>query len=155
MLIVLAVALVFFFIHHTLHIQPSFIALTAAAVALVWIQPDLHEMLQLIEWNVLIFFGALFVMVGGLEAAGVLHLLAEGIGNAGNLSPVVFGIITIWVVAALIALLVRAFSFSNIARHGWSTMTLWDFALRTLLADRGKLMTALTGVAFCVVLVNV
>ncbi len=103
-LVVLGIALVFFFIHHTLHVQPAFIALAAAAVALVWIQPDLHKMFQRIEWNVLIFFGALFVMVGGLESAGVLHQLAELIGRAGNLSPVLFGVITIWVVAGLSAI---------------------------------------------------
>ena len=103
-LIVLGVAVFFFFIHHTFHIQPSFIALSSAAVALVWVQPDLHKTLQRVEWNVLIFFGALFVMVGGLEAAGVLHLLAEFIGRAGNFSPIVFGVITIWVVAVLSAI---------------------------------------------------
>jgi Na+/H+ antiporter NhaD/arsenite permease-like protein len=103
-LIVLGIALVFFFIHHTLHIEPSFIALSAAAVALVWVQPDLNEMLQRIEWNVLIFFGSLFVMVGGLESAGVLHLLADLIGSAGELSPILFGVITIWVVAGLSAI---------------------------------------------------
>lgn len=102
-LVVLGVALVFFFIHHILHVEPSFIALSAAAIALVWTQPDLHEMLQRIEWNVLIFFGALFVMVGGLEAAGVLHQLASLVGEAGNLSPILFGVITIWVVAVLSA----------------------------------------------------
>jgi Na+/H+ antiporter NhaD/arsenite permease-like protein len=102
-LVVLGIALVFFFIHHSLHILPSFIAMAAAAVALVWIQPDLHAMLQRIEWNVLIFFGALFVMVGGLEAAGILHQLAGLIGKAGNLSPILFGVITIWVVAGLSA----------------------------------------------------
>jgi Na+/H+ antiporter NhaD/arsenite permease-like protein len=102
-LIVLGIALVFFFIHHTLHILPSFIAMAAAAIALVWVQPDLHAMLQRIEWNVLIFFGALFVMVGGLEAAGVLHQLANLIGMAGNFSPILFGVITIWVVAGLSA----------------------------------------------------
>jgi len=103
-LIVLGVAMVFFFVHHNLHIQPSFIAMSAAAVALVWVQPDLHETFQRVEWNVLIFFSALFVMVGGLESAGVLHQLGELIGNAGDLSPVVFGVITIWVVAILSAL---------------------------------------------------
>jgi len=103
-LIVLGVAMIFFFIHHTLHVQPSMIALSAAAITLVWVQPDLHETLQRIEWNVLIFFGALFVMVGGLEAAGVLHQLATLIGKAGNLSPIVFGVITIWVVAILSAI---------------------------------------------------
>ncbi len=102
-LIVLGIALVFFFIHHTLHVQPAFIALAAGAVALVWIQPDLHKVLQRIEWNVLIFFGALFVMVGGLESAGVLHQLATLIGKAGNFSPILFGVITIWMVAGLSA----------------------------------------------------
>ncbi len=103
-LVVLGFALVFFFIHHSLHIQPSFIALGAAAIALVWVQPDLHKTLQRIEWNVLIFFGALFVMVGGLEASGILHQLAGLIGRARNLSPVLFGVITIWVVAGLSAI---------------------------------------------------
>jgi Na+/H+ antiporter NhaD/arsenite permease-like protein len=103
-LIVLGFAVVFFFIHHQFHIEPSFIALCAAAVALVWVQPDLHETFQRVEWNVLIFFGALFVMVGGLEATGVLHQLAELIGSAGNFSPIVFGVITIWVVAILSAI---------------------------------------------------
>lgn len=104
-LIVLGIAVFFFFIHHILHIQPSFIALSAAAIALVWVQPDLHETLQRIEWNVLIFFGALFVMVGGLEAAGVLHQLADLISRAGIFSPIVFGVITIWVVAMLSAIM--------------------------------------------------
>jgi Na+/H+ antiporter NhaD/arsenite permease-like protein len=39
-----------------------------------------------------------------LESAGVLHQLGKLIGNAGSLSPVVFGVITIWVVAMLSAL---------------------------------------------------
>ncbi len=103
-LIVLGGAMFFFFVHHNLHLQPSFIALSASAIALVWVQPDLHETLRRIEWNVLIFFGALFVMVGGLESAGVLHKLAELVGRAGNLSPIVFGVITIWVVAILSAI---------------------------------------------------
>ena len=34
-------------------------------------------------------------------------------------------------------------------------MNLWQFAIKTLLADRGKLITALVGVAFCVILVNI
>lgn len=103
-LIVLGVAMVFFFLHNSLHVEPSFIALSAAAIALVWVQPDLHKTLLRVEWNVLIFFGALFVMVGGLESAGVLHQMGELISGVGNLSPIVFGVITIWVVAMLSAL---------------------------------------------------
>jgi putative ABC transport system permease protein len=34
-------------------------------------------------------------------------------------------------------------------------MSLWLFAIKTLLADRSKLLTALVGVGFCVILVNI
>lgn len=131
-LTVLGIAMVFFFVHHTLHVQPSFIALSAASVALVWVQPDLHKMFQRIEWNVLIFFGALFVMVGGLEAAGVLHLVAESIGQAGSLPPNVLGVITIWVVAGLSAIvdnipitIALIPVFSELERVGINVQPLW------------------------------
>jgi Na+/H+ antiporter NhaD/arsenite permease-like protein len=57
----------FFFVHHTFHISPSFIAVSAAAVALIWVQPDIQETFKKVEWSVLIFFSALFVWlaVGG------------------------------------------------------------------------------------------
>ena len=131
-LIVLGIAVIFFFVHHNLHIQPSLIALAAAAVALVWVQPDLHETLQRIEWNVLLFFGALFAMVGGLEATGVLHQLAELIGGAGNLSPVVFGVIMIWVIAVLSAIvdnipitIAMIPIFTELERTGINITPLW------------------------------
>jgi len=102
-LIVLGVALLAFFVHHRLHILPSFIALGAAAIALLWVRPDIHATLQRIEWSVLAFFTALFVMVGGLEQAGLLHWLATLVSGAKALPPVLFGVIIIWVVAALSA----------------------------------------------------
>ena len=49
------------------------------------------------------FFGALFVMVGGLEAAGVLELMVNGLQSMEQIPPVMLGIIIIWVVAGLSA----------------------------------------------------
>ena len=49
------------------------------------------------------FFGALFVMVGGLEAAGVLELIVNGLQSMEQIPPVMLGIIIIWVVAGLSA----------------------------------------------------
>ncbi len=70
-LIVLGVAIAFFFVHNIVHLSPSFIALAAAGGALLWVRPEnVSETFEHIEWVVLIFFAALFVMVGGLEAAG-------------------------------------------------------------------------------------
>jgi len=102
-LIVLGGAVLFFFVHHLLHVEPSLVALSAAAVALVWVQPDIHDVLKKVEWSVLIFFGALFVMVGGLEHSGALEMVVELIEKGSNIPPVLFGVSIIWVVAILSA----------------------------------------------------
>ncbi len=102
-LIVLGGAILFFFVHHLLHIEPSLVALSAAAIALLWVQPELEEILKKVEWSVLIFFGSLFIMVGGLEHSGALGLLAGVFNRGTEISPVLFGVIIIWVVAALSA----------------------------------------------------
>lgn len=103
-LIVLGAAILLFFFSHFLHISPAFIALSAAGAALVWIRPDIKKTLAHIEWSVLIFFAALFVMVGGLEAAGVLGSLVRVLERANSIPPVLFGVIIIWVVAGLSAI---------------------------------------------------
>lgn len=102
-LIVLGGAILFFFVHHRLHIEPSLVALGAAALALVWVQPDINETLHKVEWSVLLFFGALFVMVGGLEHSGALALVIQAFESASQIPPVLFGVLVIWVVAILSA----------------------------------------------------
>lgn len=100
-LIVLGAAIFMFFVYHVLHISPSLVALSAAAVALVWVHPEIGEVLKKIEWSVLIFFASLFVMVGGLEHSGALDVMVGIFEKASGISPVVFGILIIWVVAIL------------------------------------------------------
>jgi Na+/H+ antiporter NhaD/arsenite permease-like protein len=102
-LIVLGGAILFFFIHHLLHIEPFLVAMGAAAIALIWVQPDINEVVKKVEWSVLIFFGALFVMVGGLEHAGVLEAVVRLFGDATTVNPVLFGVLLIWIVAILSA----------------------------------------------------
>ncbi|HEU0291464.1 MAG TPA: ArsB/NhaD family transporter [Anaerolineales bacterium] len=102
-LLVLGAAILLFFVHHILHISPSFIATSAAAVALIWVQPDIQEMFKKVEWSVLIFFSALFVMVGGLEAAGVLESIVGLLERLSSIPPVWFGVSLIWIVAVLSA----------------------------------------------------
>ena len=103
LLIVLGTAIMLFFVHHILHISPAFIAVSAAAVALIWVQPDIQETFKKVEWSVLIFFAALFVMVGGLEAAGVLDSIVGLMEHLSSIPPVWFGVSLIWIVAALSA----------------------------------------------------
>lgn len=102
-LIVLGVAIFLFFVHHVLHLSPSFIAVSAAAVALIWVQPDVQETFKKVEWSVLIFFSSLFVMVGGLEATGVLETIVSLLKRLSSIPPLWFGVMLIWIVAALSA----------------------------------------------------
>jgi Na+/H+ antiporter NhaD/arsenite permease-like protein len=56
-----------------------------------------------VEWSVLIFFGALFVMVGGLEAAGVWEIVVHMARGFSVIPPVYFAIALLWIVAILSA----------------------------------------------------
>lgn len=102
-LVVLGVAILLFFLEKPLGVSPAFIALSAAAVALVWIQPDIRKTLEHIEWSVLVFFTALFVMVGGLDSAGVLHVITDAILSISNANPLALGVGLLWLVALLSA----------------------------------------------------
>jgi Na+/H+ antiporter NhaD/arsenite permease-like protein len=103
-LVVLGVAIFLFFVQERLHLTPSFIALSAATMALVWVRPPIHETLERIEWSVLIFFAALFVMVGGLDAAGILRGIAVLLVRLQGVPPVLLGVMLLWIVAGLSAI---------------------------------------------------
>ncbi len=102
-LTILGVAILLFFAEESLHLTPAYIATSAAAAALVWVRPSISDTLKRIEWSVLIFFAALFMMVGGMEAAGVLHGVALLIMHIRGIPPVWLGVILLWIVAILSA----------------------------------------------------
>jgi Na+/H+ antiporter NhaD/arsenite permease-like protein len=103
-LIVIGLAVVCFLLEELLHASPSLIAISAAAVALVWVRPDIQKTLKLIEWDILTFFGALFIMVGGMEHALLLDYFAEIILQGIHLPPLAFYLLILWVVAILSAI---------------------------------------------------
>jgi Na+/H+ antiporter NhaD/arsenite permease-like protein len=103
-LIVIGLAVVAFLLEEFLHASPSLIALSAAAFALTWVRPEIQSTLKLIEWDILTFFGALFVMVGGMEHALLLDYFADIIVQGIHLPPLVFYLLILWVVAILSAI---------------------------------------------------
>jgi len=66
-----------FFLHHYLGLTPAYVTFIGVALVLGLLRLDLQEILQEVEWIVLLFFAALFVIVGGVEGSGLLHLLGE------------------------------------------------------------------------------
>jgi Na+/H+ antiporter NhaD/arsenite permease-like protein len=103
-LIVLGIAIFLFMFQRPLGISSEFIALSAASLALLWVRPNIREVLQRVDWSVLLFFSGLFVMVGGLEAAGVFEPIADTLTPIGLTNPRLLGVAIIWVVASLSAL---------------------------------------------------
>ncbi|MGH2952951.1 MAG: ArsB/NhaD family transporter [Solirubrobacterales bacterium] len=76
---VLVATVLAFFAHQSLHVEPATVALTGAAVCLLVTRLPLEQALAKIEWPTLFFFVALFVMVGALEATGVIGDVAEAV----------------------------------------------------------------------------
>ncbi len=60
---------------------------------------EIVRILKGVDWRTLLFFFGLFVCVGGLEATGVLELLAERIGDASGSSLVLAMTFILWISA--------------------------------------------------------
>lgn len=104
-LVMILIALIGFIFENRIHLEPSVIAIGASSLALLWVNPSkIKDVLNLVEWDVLIFFSSLFILVGGLENAGVLHFLAQAIISIGHLHPVILGVSLLWIVALLSAI---------------------------------------------------
>ena len=79
MLTTLGVTIVLFFVHEVIGLEPGLVALIGSCIGLLWVRPDFDAILNDIHWDVLLFFVALFVIVGGLEASGAIAILGHAI----------------------------------------------------------------------------
>lgn len=131
-LIVLGVVILLFFVQGQLGLTPAFVALAGAAGALLWVRPSVEETLEGIQWPILLFFAALFVAVGGLEAAGVLELLAGSVSGLAHANLLVASILLL-LIAAVMSAVVDNIPFTiamipviqQLGRLGISTSPLW------------------------------
>jgi Na+/H+ antiporter NhaD/arsenite permease-like protein len=103
-LIVLAGVIVLFFLHTVVNLAPAAVALLGAATALLWTQPDIDQVMKEIEWGTLIFFSALFVLVGGVDASGLLNVLATAVTGLAQTDLLFSGVVLIWGAAILSAI---------------------------------------------------
>ncbi|CAM4339072.1 Inner membrane protein YbiR [Mycobacterium basiliense] len=75
--IVLLLVFTTFVAHPVLHIQPSVVALLGAGVLIVISGLAGRDYLASVEWETLLFFAGLFIMVGALVKTGVVDKLAR------------------------------------------------------------------------------
>ncbi len=71
-LVVLALVIAAFALHTALHLEPAMVALLGAGLMVLVSRTTARQYLDEIEWPTLVFFMALFVLVGGLVQVGVI-----------------------------------------------------------------------------------
>ena len=94
-LLIIGVVTLAFFLHGLLHLEVATIALLGAAALMLYARSNVEEVLRDVEWPTLLFFVGLFVMVGGLEATGVMGRVAELL-TAFDGSSAVMAVAIIW-----------------------------------------------------------
>ncbi len=93
--------LVLFILGEHIHLVPAVTAIIGATALLVWILPDIEEMIEAVDWTTLVFFLSLFIVVGAIQEVGIIGLLAEGIGNLVGKNLTLAMLAVVWVSALL------------------------------------------------------
>jgi Na+/H+ antiporter NhaD/arsenite permease-like protein len=80
--IVLTAVFIGFVGHTAFHIEPSIVALLGAGVLLLVSRSKARDVMPGVEWETLVFFAGLFIMVGALVKTGVIGRVAEAAAAA-------------------------------------------------------------------------
>jgi len=96
-LIALGVTFLLFFLHEQLGLYPSFIALLGAGLAFLLLRPNPEEIFHDVEWPILAFFACFFVIIGGLQATGILSHFAKKTAVLASIDIRLYKIALLWV----------------------------------------------------------
>jgi len=99
--VVFAVMLAFFVAGERIHLEPAVTAIMGAVAMLVWVAPDIEEMLKVVDWTTLMFFIALFILVGAIQEVGLISIIAAGIGRVVGENLTAAILVMVWAAALL------------------------------------------------------
>ncbi len=93
--------LILFVFGERVHLLPAVTALVGATALMVWIKPDIEEMIEAVDWTTLVFFMALFIVVGAIQEVGLISYIAEAIGKLVGTNLVLAMVAVVWLSAIL------------------------------------------------------
>ncbi len=99
--VVLAAVFVGFIGHTVFHVEPSVVALLGAGILVLVSRSRPRDFMPSVEWETLLFFAGLFVMVGALVKTGVIGQLAQAAAGATGGDPLVAAMLILFVSALL------------------------------------------------------
>jgi Na+/H+ antiporter NhaD/arsenite permease-like protein len=93
--------LVLFVFGERIHLLPAVTALIGATALLLWIRPDIEEMIEAVDWTTLVFFIALFIVVGAIQEVGLISFIADQIGRLVGDNLILAMLAIVWLGAIL------------------------------------------------------
>jgi Na+/H+ antiporter NhaD/arsenite permease-like protein len=98
---VLTAVFIGFIGHAALHIEPSVVALLGAGLLVLLSRSKPGDFMPSVEWETLLFFAGLFVMIGALVKTGVIGQIAEAAARATGGDPLTATMLILFVSALL------------------------------------------------------
>jgi Na+/H+ antiporter NhaD/arsenite permease-like protein len=99
--VVLTAVFIGFIGHAALHIEPSVVALLGAGILVLLSRSKPGDFMPSVEWETLLFFAGLFVMIGALVKTGVIGKIAEAAARATGGDPLTATMLILFVSALL------------------------------------------------------
>jgi Na+/H+ antiporter NhaD/arsenite permease-like protein len=75
-IIVFILVFVGFILGERIHLVPAVSAIAGATFLLIWLNPDIQKMIKAVDWTTLVFFMALFMVVGAIQEVGLISYIA-------------------------------------------------------------------------------
>ena len=93
--------LALFILGEQVHLVPAVTAILGAVAMLLVVRADIEEILRVVDWTTLMFFIALFIVVGAIQEVGLISYIAAGIHRLVNGSLVAATLVTVWATGLL------------------------------------------------------
>jgi len=153
-LFVLALILVGFVLHQSLHLESATVALTGAALLMYITKEEPEDVLLSVEWPTIFFFIGLFIVVGGLVETGWINSLAQWAFNVTEGNFKLTAMLILWLsaiasafvdnipfTATMIPLIHQMGNLGGISQVGLEPLW-WSLALGACLGGNGTLIGA-------------
>jgi len=75
---VFVVMLLLFVLGEQIHLVPAVTAILGAVFMLLLVRTHIEEMLRIVDWTTLMFFIALFMVIGAIQEVGLISMVAAG-----------------------------------------------------------------------------
>jgi Na+/H+ antiporter NhaD/arsenite permease-like protein len=98
-LVVFGLTMVLFFIEDLFGMPPAVVAFLGSSALLLWVRPNISEMLRKVDWTTLVFFMTMFMMVGGIQEVGLIQAVAEWVKSLAGDDLLLATVLVIWVSA--------------------------------------------------------